>query len=138
MEKLGIDGRLRSFEQYKKPYYQEHAGEEEEKSPADKALADDSHLPKDFFQRDLIKKLRDDAKVYKNDSHSQGDLLCGMPGQLKHTLDFSMFHHEAVYRYINQLADQNELAGVDNESLTKQLKVAISKFKENHGWELPE
>jgi hypothetical protein len=61
-----------------------------------------------------------------------------MPNYLAHNLNFFDFHHEAVFRYIDFLAGNGNLAGIANESLFKSLKTAISKNKSyNEYWELP-
>jgi hypothetical protein len=55
-----------------------------------------------------------------------------MPLYMAHTVDFTIFHEDAVMRYAEDQAQNNQVAGIINPSFLAQIKVAMAgRRKEN-------
>jgi hypothetical protein len=51
---------------------------------------------------------------------------------MAHTVDFTIFHEDAVMRYAEDQAQNNQVAGIINPSFLAQIKVAMAgRRKEN-------
>lgn len=55
-----------------------------------------------------------------------------MPLYMAHTVDFAIFNEDAVMRYAEDQAQNNQVAGIINPSFLAQIKVAMAgRRKEN-------
>ena len=55
-----------------------------------------------------------------------------MPLYMAHTVDFAIFQEDAVMRYAEDQAQNNQVAGIINPSFLAQIKVAMAgRRKEN-------
>jgi len=56
-----------------------------------------------------------------------------MPLYLAHTVDFAIFHEDAVMRFAEDQAQNNQVAGIINPSFFAQIKVSMAgRRKENN------
>lgn len=78
------------------------------------------------------KKNSNKDNSYRPHINASRHLLDNMPHYLAHTVDFSLFHEEAVMNFAESMAQYNQVAGIVNSTFLAQIKAAmVARKKKN-------
>ena len=104
-------------------------------------------MPADFLVKDPLKEVaeklkevdeqlkkktgnsKETNKHYKEQQHKY--ILNDMPSYLVHEVDFSKFTANAVYNFADNLAQRNDIAGIQSSSFIAKLKKAIEQHQKD-------